>query len=396
MLRIGEFTDTFIPLVDGVGRVVQAYANTLAGKGHQVTVVTPMYDTGYRGGYPFELVDFVGSDVPLIRQYKTGEPPLDAHYRARIKMIPLDIVHAHSPFIAGSEALRLARKRSLPMVGTFHSKYKDDFKKITRSDSLAKLGTKIVVDFYKRCDEVWAVSDRTAGVLSDYGYHGKIIVMPNGVDMRSPKEDAVAEVRRRFSISDKVPMFLFVGQMNWKKNIGCILEAFSLLRSSGVPFSLILAGQGPDESEIRSSAAALSLSDSVQFAGHLTDPALLDALYSQASLFVFPSLYDNAPMVIREAAVMKTPSVMVDISSASEVIEDNVNGYLCKNDPKDLLRVIRYVIDHPDRASEAGERAYESIPVSWDDITDEVVERYSRLIHQAKNGRLSKKPRRLL
>ena len=128
MLQIGEFTDTFIPVVDGVGRVVLAYANTLARKGHQVTVVTPMYDTGYRGGYPFELVDFVGSDVPLIKQYKTGEPPLDSHYRARIRMIPLDIVHAHSPFMAGSEALRLARKRDIPMVGTFHSKYKDDFK----------------------------------------------------------------------------------------------------------------------------------------------------------------------------------------------------------------------------------------------------------------------------
>ena len=56
MLRIGQFTDTFLPVVDGVGRVALAYSETLCKMGHQVTVVSPMYDTGYRGGYPFELM----------------------------------------------------------------------------------------------------------------------------------------------------------------------------------------------------------------------------------------------------------------------------------------------------------------------------------------------------
>ena len=39
MLKIGQFSDTFLPVVDGVGRVVQAYAETLTAMGHQVTVV---------------------------------------------------------------------------------------------------------------------------------------------------------------------------------------------------------------------------------------------------------------------------------------------------------------------------------------------------------------------
>ncbi len=396
MLRIGQFTDTFIPIVDGVGRVAKAYADTLARKGCQVTVVTPMYDTGYRGGYPFELVDFKGQDVPLIRQYKTGEPPLDAHYRARMRMIPLDIVHTHSPFIAGSEALRIARKRGIPMVGTFHSKYKDDFRKITGSDALARIGTKMVVDFYNRCDEVWAVGDRTAGVLSDYGYGGKIIVMPNGVERRTASPEAAEEVRRRYGLAENVPIFLFVGQMNWKKNIGCILEAFSLLRHENVPFRLVLAGQGPDEKEIRSTVKALNLTDQVLMPGHMTDPALLDALYSLALLFVFPSLYDNAPMVVREAAVMKTPSVMAAASSGSEIIEDGVNGFLCRDDPKDLLRVVRHVISHPEEARAAGEKACETIPISWDTIMDDVIARYTALTEKAKRGELCSKPRRLL
>ena len=126
MLRIGQFTDTFLPIVDGVGRVVYAYSDTLSKMGHQVTVVAPMYDTGYQGGFPFQLVDFKGRTLPGMRQYRQGEAVWDSHYRKRMRMISLDLVHAHSPFTSGSEALRIACLRKLPLVGTFHSKYYDD------------------------------------------------------------------------------------------------------------------------------------------------------------------------------------------------------------------------------------------------------------------------------
>ena len=64
MLRIAEVTDTFLPIKDGVGRVVYEYANNLSQIGQEVTVIAPMDDTGYRGGYPFELVDFISHKVP--------------------------------------------------------------------------------------------------------------------------------------------------------------------------------------------------------------------------------------------------------------------------------------------------------------------------------------------
>ena len=81
MLRIGQFTDTFLPVVDGVGRVVQAYAETLSSMGHQVTVVAPMYDTGYQGGFPFELVDFARHETVQGRgnHARRTLPPTDPH-----------------------------------------------------------------------------------------------------------------------------------------------------------------------------------------------------------------------------------------------------------------------------------------------------------------------------
>lgn len=395
MLRIGQFTDTFIPVVDGVGRVALAYADTLSRMGHQVTVVSPMHDTGFRGGYPFELVDFQAVTMPGMRQYKAGEAPLDPHYRSRMRMIPLDIVHSHSPFACGSEALRLAVQRKLPLVSTFHSKYYDDFLKLTKSEKLAKMGVKFIVDFYERCDEVWAVGQATADVLHEYGYEGEIHVMPNGVSMRRVEKDAITEVERRWGLGND-PMILFVGQMNWKKNILTVLEGCSLMRKSGRRFHLILAGQGPDLKEIEQKIYDLDLAGCTHLAGHITDSRLLDGLYSRAFLFAFPSLYDNAPMVVREAAVMGTPAVLVRGSSAAEIIDHGINGFLCENSPEDLCRTVQSALDHPDACAQIGQKAKETIPVPWETIMETVVGRYERLIALGREGKLTKKYLRVI
>lgn len=395
MLRIGEFSDTFLPIVDGVGRVVHSYAEGLCQLGHQVTVVAPMGDTGYRGGYPYDLVDFIGMRVPLVRQYQTGEAVADAHYRHRIREVELDICHSHSPFLAGSEALRLAAQRNIPLVGTFHSKYYDDFLKTLKSETLAKLGVKLVVDYYSRCDEVWAVSDSTADTLRGYGYTGEIQVMQNGTNLRNVDPDALAEAERRWDFGD-LPLLLFVGQMDWKKNINCILEACAALRRSGFGFRLALAGQGPDRDAIDRRVDELGLRENARLVGHITDTKLLDALFARASLFVFPSLYDNAPMVVREAAAMGTPAVLARGSTAAEIIRDGENGLLCENDGEDLARVIRGALADSEHLARMGAAARESIPIPWQGILTQVADRYADLIERNRAGELPKKTKRIL
>ena len=395
MLRIGQFTDTFLPIMDGVGRVVFAYADTLGKMGHQVTVVAPMYDTGYQGGFPFQILEFKARSVPGLRQYRLGEAVWDSHYRRRMRMTELDVIHSHSPFTAGSEAVRLAALRKLPLVGTFHSKYHDDFLKATRSESIAKVGTKFVVNFYNRCDEVWTVNRNSADVLRDYGYEGEIQIMPNGATFRAVHPSDVAEVTRRWNLGGD-PVILFVGQMDWKKNILTVLEACAEMKKAGKNFRLLLAGQGIDMHHIDEKIHELNIQDRTQMLGHITDTSLLDALYARASVFAFPSLYDTSALVVREAAVMGTPSVMVRGSTAAEVIRDRENGFLCENDPHDLCRVISEALEDPDLLARAGERARETIPVPWETILETAVSRYERLVALNREGKLKDKRMRIV
>lgn len=385
MLRIGQFTDTFIPVVDGVGRVVLSYAQALTKAGHQVTVCAPMYDTGYRGGYPFELVEYTSFRVPTQPQYKTGAASLDAHYRKRMRMVGLDILHTHSPFESGREALRIARGRGIPLVASFHSKYYDDFVRVTRSEAISRVLLSNIIAFYHKCNEVWAVSDATAEVLQDYGYRGRLHVAPNGASLRDAKPEAILMAERLYGLGS-LPLCFFAGQINWKKNILRVLEAAALLRRSGRKFMLLLAGQGPDEHAVRKKVDELGLRGAVSLIGHVSDDDLLDALYARAALFVFPSLYDNAPMVVREAAVMATPSVLVRGSSAADGITHGENGFLCADDSAALANTLAWALDHPDEVAKTGIAARASIPIPWDTVIQSVTERYHYLIEHTNTG----------
>ena len=379
-MRIGEFTDSFVPIVDGVGRVVLAYSEHLGRRGNEVSVIAPMADTGYRGNYPFELVDFIATDLPAGFEWKAGVPYIDRHYRARMHDIPLDILHSHSPFVTGMEALRIATKKDLPLVSTFHSKYYDDFLKLTHSETVSRIGVKTILDYYDQCDEVWAVSSSTAEVLESYGYKGTITVMENGSDLLPPEmQGDPAELRRKYQLPEK-PTLLFVGQMNWKKNILLILEAVGMLKAQGLDCQLILVGMGPDEDAIRSKVKEMGLSDNTSIPGHMDSISVLDGFYRLADIFVFPSIYDNAPMVVREAARAGTPPILARESSAAEIVQDGVNGRLCENDAADLARVIREMLADPQALAAMGAAAHDTIPKPWETIIDKVEARYRYLI----------------
>ena len=377
-MRVIQFSDSFLPVMDGVGNVVYQYATNMGQKGQEVYVVCPQTDTGYRGNYPFEIVDYLGVPLLKLKSYKVGTALLGVHCLNRLNHIHPDIIHVHSPFIAGHAGLSYAHRAGCPIVGTFHSKYYDDFLQVTGNRLMAGWGAKLVANLYEKFTEVWTVSASSADTLRGYGYKGDIRVISNGTDIRPVTDADVDAVRARFGLDD-TPLLLYVGQINWKKNLRCVLEGCARLKR---PFRLALAGQGPHEREVARLAEALGIGDKVLFTGHIGDGVTLNALYRAASLFLFPSLYDTSGLVVREAAAMGTPSVVVAGSSASEGMRNGFNGYLCRDDSADLARVVEQALADPGRLSRIGDTARDTIPIPWATLVDEVMRNYERIVEK--------------
>ena len=383
MMRIGQFCETYPPSVDGVGRVMEAYCQTLDEMGHQSVYIAPK-NPAYTSETPtYELLLYPGISIPG-QAYRLGIPRLSRRFRRSAEAMHFDVIHAHSPFVSGLEARRVAKKIGAPVVATFHSKYYDDFYEATRSKLLAKLGISIALRFYRSCDEVWTVNEKTAEVLRGYGYKGEIITMLNGTNPLSVTDAERTDALSRFPLRPSVPTLIFAGQMDYKKNVDSILRACALLSQKGVDFQLIMAGSGSNESSIRALAKGLGLAKQTIFTGFLPERHVLLSLMERADLLVFPSVYDNAPMVVREAAAMGTPALLVENSCAAEGIAHQDNGFLCPNTPESIAECIEEALP---LCTQVGERARATIPVPWEEIMAKAVARYERLIEKKRSAK---------
>lgn len=379
-MRIALCSDSFLPIIDGVGRVVYEYADRLAKRGNETYVITTVQDTGYRGNLPFEIVDFAGIKTPIASQYKTGIAMLDSNYVERISSVFPEIVHAHSPGFAGIEAVRLADKHKAPLIATFHSKFYDDFQRYTKSELLSSIGVRMVVNFFERCDEVWTVSGNAAETLRSYGYKGDIKIVRNGSNLRKPDAAFEERARREFKL-DSRPILLYAGQIDRKKNLFRIVETAAILRKDGHDFQLVFAGQGSDTEVLRDYAAEIGAGDII-FTGHISDVSILDGLYMAAELFIFPSLYDTAGLVVGEAAVMGTPSVVVRKSAPAEFVSNGKTGLICIDQANCLAEAIEHYLYEmtEEERKKMQKAAQEEIPLGWEEVIDEIEKRYASII----------------
>ena len=386
---IGEFCDVFPPETDGVGVVCRRYTEGLDALGNECWYVAP--GGAKEAPVPFRTLLFRSLRIPRMA-YRFGFPFFDRSFIKKLDAVAFDVCHAHSPFLAGRIARRVARRRGVPLVATFHSKYYDDFLKETHSRLLARIGVRYVVSFFNQCDAVYTVSRQAAEVLRSYGYQGELRVLPNGTEEWNPSGTAEEYLSTLLGPNyPKEPLFLFVGQQNWKKNIRLILDAFALYREKNGAGRLLLVGQGPDLHAIRTYAGKIGVGDATFFTGQISDRDLLLRIFAAADLFLFPSLYDTFALVVREAAIAGTPSIVAEGSCAAEDVEDGKNGFLCRpDDPEDMEAVIEKALP---LAREVGEIARTTLPRPWPEILSEIGSHYVALAEEKKND-LSRKSKR--
>lgn len=381
----GQFNDSFTPVMDGVTNVVKNYAYWLDKKYGESYVATPAYP-GYIDREEFPVLRYYSIPFKKREPYRIGLELLDINFRSTIKSIPFDIVHAHCPFTSGAIAQQIAKKKNIPIVATFHSKFYDDFKQVLKIDAFAKICTWMVIDFFNRVDQVWTVSKGAADTLREYGYKGQVEIIPNGSDFVVPEnmDSLVAQTEKKLELQKDDLVLLFVGQHIWQKNIRMIVDSLHKIDQMEIPFKMFFVGDGYAREELENYVRELGLDRKITFLGKILDRDYLRSLFARADLFLFPSIYDNAPIVIQEAAAVGTPSLVVAKSNAAEGIVDNVNGYLSDNDSVSYANRIMQIVKDREALKNVGEKAKITIYRNWENIVDEVNERYIEIIRHYK------------
>ena len=378
-LKFGIFSDSYPPIMDGVAITVRNYGYWLNKSNSRPYIITPEYP-GFSDTDEFPVLRYRSVPILMRKPYRLGLPKIDHQFNQELRNIPFSLVHAHSPFSAGLLALRIAKQNNIPMVATFHSKYRDDFSRFINQKEILNQILKRIIAFYNAADEVWIPQPSVEDTIREYGYRGKVEVMENGVDISvdGDIEHFRSASREKLKIPQNRKTFLYVGQMVLEKNLKFLVESLRYVNARD--FVVYFVGEGYARAQLEHLVREYGLESKVKFAGIVYDREELKRYYAAADLFLFPSMYDNAPLVILEASALHTPALLLRGSTISTLIQDGFNGFLSDNDPELYGDKINHLISDEDLLGKAGDNAAATVGHSWQDSVREVADRYMHLI----------------
>ena len=399
IIRVAELVESYYPNIDGPTNVVTYYAKNIDAREDatcKVIVPKPPKKSGYVDCQPFEVIRCNSMQVTDYG-YCAGFPGFDGEFKKRIKELEFDILHAHSPFIMGRYALKLARQRGIPVCATLHTKFKEDFERQFKNWGILKTP---IVNFmmwyimkcFHKADSVWTVNNASCQLLRDYGYKGDIVVVKNGTDLKYPSnpDELIARVNEIHNLEGQKNVFIFVGRIALYKNLGLLLEALAELKKTTDDFKMLFVGDGFDIDELKAKTTELGLDDQVIWVGRVSDRELLQGYYLRSDLFLFPSTYDTSSLVPIEAAAHKLPVLLIKDSWTAEAVTDDFNGYLAEETPEAFGRRIAEIIADPDKMAEIGEEAHRSVYRTWEMVSEDVMREYQRIIAEYKEKHAKK------
>lgn len=381
-------------LIGGLGRVVCAISREMVAQGCEVHVIT----ADHPGAEEYEL-DEGGVHVHRVKTQtgsKGGEWPtpnfITWDARLNFGMLqyalklhsekPFDIVHAHDWLVA--DAAWVLKSVGLPLVSTIHATefgrnhgiFTDDSRYIDTVEwRLIYESRLVIVNSSHMFDEV---------VDHFIVPPEKVITIPNGVFPDKLQSEHGNEIlRAKHGVGDG-PVLLFVGRLVSEKGVQVLLEAAPAILERHPGATIVIAGAGYYEAELRKLAESKGLSDSVKFFG-LANDADLSELYTIADVLVVPSLYEPFGIVALEGMAARVPVVTSDAGGLKDIIEHTVDGITTfAGDPESLAWGILQVLDNPELAGQIKEAARNKVlqQFTWSKITERTLEFYKAALNQ--------------
>ena len=186
----------------------------------------------------------------------------------------------------------------------------------------------------------------------------KICVIYNGVDLADfdyPDRGALRRrIRTEMGIADNATVILFIGSGFERKGLATLIRAVGILPDRDRSVRLLVIGRG-ELSRYAAMAQRAGVADKVVFAGPVKGAT---DYYAAGDIFALPSIYEPFSNACLEAMAASLPVVTTSRNGASEIIEDGVNGGICRNptDAEELAGKIAPFLDKKKRA-EAGRLA---------------------------------------
>ena len=295
--------------------------------------------------------------APVIRQTGAQVLELDGHrlfdpvrfwqLLRYLRRHQIDVIHTH---LTGANILGLSLGRLLrkPVVVTLHnSKMQSQQHRLhswLESRLLRQVATRVI-----------AVGWLTAAAHQERVQPQRIEVIPNAVP-DFPRQTAEASTRlRQLLMQDPTRQCLLaVGRLNRQKGYTDLIAAMKILRRQEPNYELLIAGNGPQQDELKAQIKRDGLERHVKLLGLRRD---IPQLMQIADLFVSASRWEGLPVAVLEAMASGLPMVITEVGDIGKVVPPDAAWLVRPGNPNELAAAIASALRHPESRAFRAQKA---------------------------------------
>lgn len=376
-MRILHVVPTYVPAWRYGGPIVSVHAlcKALVRLGHEVEVYTTTVDGPGDLDVPIATpVDVDGVGVTYFRCNGPRRLYSASALRRRLagEARRFDVLHAHACFLLPPTwAARAAEARGVPYVFSPRGMLVPEL--IERRSAWIK---RAWIRFFDRRTVLRAAAIHVTSVLEAQDLQqvipqaSRFAFVANGVDAPA--------VRAAERSEGRPPHVLFLGRVNWKKNIDRLIRAMADV--PGARLRIV----GNDEEGLRprleAEARAAGLSDRIDWLGPLYGAAKMRE-WEEADVFVLPSLSENFGNTVLEAMAAGVPVICTEGVGAASLVREWGAGVVVPGDSFSLASAINGVLTDPVRAGRMGHAGKEAASLhTWDAKAAEMEAVYRRIV----------------
>lgn len=398
-MRIGLFTDTYRPTINGITYVVDTLKQRLEEQGHEVFIFCPArsLDPNKHAG-PEE-----DGHVTRFRSFSSGFfdsfdislflPPKQLK---QIDDMQLDVIHVFTPSQIGLLGIQAAVKYDIPLIIQYSTdlyEFVENYPAVLPG-ALALVGVlfpfsvrlegvdikeilklwrpragvtkwnrdiveKAMTILHSKADCVIALSRKSYNQLKSWqseDYHYDMEILPSGVDaIPKPTAKQLTAFRAQWKLGENDEIIGSVGRLGEEKNLPLLIKAFDEIGAERPNTKLLFVGDFDFREKLEAMAADSKFPDRIIFTGMIPREEL-GVAYAVLDVFLFPSLKDTQGWVLHESAHAGLPIVIID-HEVTEVVRDGENGYFAQDDPHDFAQKVLQILANPKKRTEFGEKS---------------------------------------
>ena len=379
-MRIGIFTDTYLPVANGICYVIEIIKKDLEAAGHEVWVVAPR-DVRWNLPKESRIIRFSAIGGVLFKdQFNSFFWP--SKQLRQIKALNLDLILAFTPSQIGAFGAYCSAKLDTPYIiqyGTDMEEYAELYKTTTivgilgsmlLAPYLLKMGLgeswKFFGGYFIKPDKklsyyksitrhilsalhlhsqvVIATSEKIAKKLEAWPIKQNVEVIPTGVNQLPTDKNYKIYFANKYGLHADDEIILYAGRLSVEKNLNLLIDSFELVAQKRPRSKLLLVGDFQYRQNLEQKTSQSAFKERIIFTGQI-ERNELGSVYELGTVFAFPSITDCQALVLNEAAHAGLPLVWCDEQSLNSVLKDGLSGLQARNNKNDFASKILKILN---------------------------------------------------